>query len=402
MSDIIATIPLASSTTGTFANNSATSGSSNKSRPQLARSQSSNRSFHQQRSTSSRQAKAPTHTMDAATAEATCKKLVAVLALDAGFEGINASALESLTRVFENYTQQMYSIAHSFAELAGRTQPNIHDLQQAFTDMNLNPESLESYVRKASYSKTPLLRGPLQETIAKTQTKKEKKTVLLDSDIEDNSDSEDEDEKETPGATKVTARTIVPDHLPPFPSKHSYKQTPLFVKRPTDPQAIRELNAEQSRLVETNLKRLMAAENKVAMAAHKDTLQQGDIPVTDLLTTIKDEYSEESQESRDLRDMRARTKLEVLPVVNYEYAKRQQSSASTSLSKEPGSKDNNEDSLEAAQDGQSKAEWRKERRRLRKENKILEEMEQNNGTHKRIRSDTSQGRSLLSMDMDRQ
>lgn len=44
----------------------------------------------------------PQHSMDSATAEATCKKLVSVLALDAGYEGITASALESLTRVFEN------------------------------------------------------------------------------------------------------------------------------------------------------------------------------------------------------------------------------------------------------------------------------------------------------------
>lgn len=73
-----------------------------------------------------------------------------------------------------------------------------------------------------------MLRGPLQETIPKTQKKKEKKTVLLDSDIEDNSDSDDEEPSTTsvPGL-KVTARTIVPDHLPPFPSKHSYKQTPV-------------------------------------------------------------------------------------------------------------------------------------------------------------------------------
>ena len=74
---------------------------------------------------------------------------------------------------------------------------------------------------------TPLLRGPLQEMLTKPLKKKEKKTLLLDSDIEDNSDSDDEDEGQTAGSVKVTARTIVPDHLPPFPSKHSYKQTPV-------------------------------------------------------------------------------------------------------------------------------------------------------------------------------
>ena len=43
----------------------------------------------------------PQHAMDSATAAATCKKLVSILALDAGYEGITASALESLTLVFE-------------------------------------------------------------------------------------------------------------------------------------------------------------------------------------------------------------------------------------------------------------------------------------------------------------
>jgi hypothetical protein len=51
--------------------------------------------------------------MDSATAEATCKKLVSVLALDAGFEGITASALESLTRVFENCKQRQCSPSKS-------------------------------------------------------------------------------------------------------------------------------------------------------------------------------------------------------------------------------------------------------------------------------------------------
>lgn len=157
----------------------------------------------------------------------------------------------------------MYSIAHSFAELAGRTRPDIHDLEQAFSDMNLKTSGLDRYIEQASQSskykqrplfyilgalarmlsmsgqltrllynvaiETPLLRGPLQEILAKPERKKEKKTLLLDSDIEDNSDS-DEEEDEKPGTAKVTARTIVPDHLPAFPSKHSYKQTPVSRK----------------------------------------------------------------------------------------------------------------------------------------------------------------------------
>ncbi|KAF9119702.1 hypothetical protein BGW39_000109 [Mortierella sp. 14UC] len=359
--------------------------------------------------------------MDSVTAEATCKKIVSVLALDAGFEGITASALESLTRVFENYTQQMYSIAHSFAELAGRTRPDINDLEQAFSDMNLRSSSLETYIKTASQSKTPLLRGPLQEIIAKPQKKKEKKTLLLDSDIEDNSDSDDE-EDEKPGSAKVTARTIVPDHLPAFPSKHSYKQTPVFVKRPTDPQKIRELNAEQSRLVESNLKKLMAAENKVAMAAaHKDGGSTG--VAADLLLV-----KEEQQESIESIDRRALTKLEALPVVNYEQSKRQQQVSaskrdtaairSTSLlldgqagggGHQRGESHTGEHAATGGGGGQSgsqqlsgKAEWRSERRRLRKEQLAAMEGMEHNLTHKRIRQESAHsGRlKLVSMDVD--
>ncbi|KAF9341101.1 transcription initiation factor TFIID subunit 8 [Linnemannia elongata] len=367
----------------------------------------------------------PQHSMDSATAEATCKKLVSILALDAGYEGITASALESLTRVFENYTQQMYSIAHSFAELAGRTRPDINDLEQAFSDMGLRTSGLDQYIEHASQSKTPLLRGPLQEILAKPERKKEKKTLLLDSDIEDNSDS-DEEEDEKPGTAKVTARTIVPEHLPAFPSKHSYKQTPVFVKRPTDPQKIRELNAEQSRLVESNLKKLMAAENKVAMAAaHKDGSSVAAVSTTADLRLVK----EEPQESIESIDRRALTKLEALPVVNYEQSKRQQQVSASSHRDSAAAATIRSHSLHDMQGGHlrgdshtgsgvdstagagqgsssqqlsGKTEWRNERRRLRKEQLMAMEGMEHNLTHKRIRQESAHsGRlKLVSMDVD--
>ncbi|KAF8985468.1 hypothetical protein BGZ46_004061 [Entomortierella lignicola] len=314
----------------------------------------------------------------------------------------------------------MYSIAHSFSEHAGRTKPNIHDLQQAFNDMNLNPASLESYVKRASNSKTPLLRGPLQETVAKVQKKKEKDVKLLDSDIEDNSDSDDDEPvATTTPETKITARTIVPDHLPPFPSKHSYKRTPVFVKRPTDPQRIRELNAEQSRLVESNLKKLMAAENKVAMAAaHKDGSTAA--VATDLLIV------KEEQESAESIDRRALTKLEALPVVNYEFSKRQP----TSTSSREGSRRQNQSQIHELQGGLHgeslssplnaggnsscsggggggltyKSEWRKERRKMRKEQQSAMEELEHSLNHKRLRQESSHINQfkIVSMDIDPQ
>ncbi|KAF9351009.1 hypothetical protein BGX34_000855 [Mortierella sp. NVP85] len=271
--------------------------------------------------------------------------------------------------------------------------------------MKLHPASLASYVRRASQSRIPLLRGPLQETLAKTQKKKEKKVALLDSDIEDNTDSDDDEPAVTsiPGV-KITARTIVPDHLPPFPSKHSYKQTPVFVRRPTDPQKIRELNSEQSRLIESNLKRLMAAENKVAMAAaHKDGSSVG---VTADLLMVKEE-----QEPAESTDRREPTKLEALPVVNYEFTRRQQQLLASKL------EGNHQVQLLEMQGGHRrgeslssnlgggggvpagsalalKAEWRKGRRRMRQEQESV------NFKRQRQTSDHSNQLRFVSMDVD--
>lgn len=213
----------------------------------------------------------------------------------------------------------------------------------------------------------------------------------------------------------------------------------MYVKRPTDPQKIRELNAEQSRLVESNLKRLMAAENKVAMAAHKDTLQQHQqeiLPVAlgsaDLANAVvvKEEpgLSSSSMEvsalastsmrrmsSAEASDRRAGlTRLEILPVVNYETAKRQQQlsasgrdrhemkgghmrgESSMNVSGSIGEGANNAGGSGAGS-GNSRAEWRTERRRLRKEQSLMEGMD--NSGHKRQRQET-QRMKLVSMEMD--
>lgn len=221
----------------------------------------------------------------------------------------------------------------------------------------------------------------------------------------------------------------------------------VYVKRPTDPQKIRELNAEQSRLVESNLKRLMAAENKVAMAAHKDTLhqhQQEILPVAlgsaDLANAVvvKEEPGLSSSRPLDAvttasanarrmsveADRRA-TKLEILPVVNYETAKRQQQLSASGRDQrhemkgghmrgESGVNSSGSGSGSGAGSigeganasgpsgssaggGNGRAEWRMERRRLRREQNLMEGRD--DSSHKRQRQET-QRMKLVSMEMD--
>ncbi|KAF9971482.1 transcription initiation factor TFIID subunit 8 [Actinomortierella ambigua] len=280
----------------------------------------------------------PSNRMDRATADATCQRLMAVLALNAGFNGSTTSALYHLTSMFEHYTQQLYSVAHAFAEHAGRTQPSVHDLQQALKDVKVDPQELIQYIKKAKESKIPLLKGALKETIPEPKKFKQEVKPVLASDEEELSESEEEplEEEEQqlhekskkkdgaasgPAPRRVPIRKAVPDHLPPFPSKHTYKRTPVYFYRATDPQTIREMNAEQSRLVETNLKRLMAAENKISMAQHKDTLDTLD-PTTGRAGSAMAMSDDDDGPSSSTSKSQAR--LEALPIVNFENARRQQ------------------------------------------------------------------------------
>ena len=62
--------------------------------------------------------------------------------------------------------------------------------------------------------------------------------------------SGDEDRKKT---------TYIPTHLPPFPSRHTYKATAVYSPREADPRRIRELATEEGKLGEEALRKLAGA-----------------------------------------------------------------------------------------------------------------------------------------------
>lgn len=64
---------------------------------------------------------------------------------------------------------------------------------------------------------------------------------------------------ELSGASDKEQRSYIPAHFPPFPSKHTYKATPEFTERETDPRTVRERATEEGRLGEEALRRLIGA-----------------------------------------------------------------------------------------------------------------------------------------------
>ncbi|KAF1924589.1 uncharacterized protein M421DRAFT_424723 [Didymella exigua CBS 183.55] len=65
---------------------------------------------------------------------------------------------------------------------------------------------------------------------------------------------------ELSGRTDKEARAYIPKHFPPFPSKNTYKATPVFTSRENDPRKIREKATEEGILAEQSLRKLMAAQ----------------------------------------------------------------------------------------------------------------------------------------------
>ncbi|KAI9476432.1 MAG: hypothetical protein EXX96DRAFT_577177 [Benjaminiella poitrasii] len=187
----------------------------------------------------------------------TVEKVISIVAKETGFEGIQAQALDYFTNLINAYFENVLNSAHLLAELGNRARPNIHDITRSLENAGVEVSTFKQYlntkvndtqtVRKVNrYFKAQ----PKESTVEKTPQ-------FLPSDNEDSDDEADDN------MTEGGLPTYVPQHLPVFPSKHSFRRTPIYISRPDDPQKVRELNSEQSRTVEENLKKLMSAENDI-------------------------------------------------------------------------------------------------------------------------------------------
>ncbi|CAO0799218.1 unnamed protein product [Mucor circinelloides] len=193
------------------------------------------------------------------------EKVVSIVAKETGFQGIQPQALEAFSSLLDSYLDKMLSSAHLFAELGNRAKPNIHDITRSLENSGVEIASFKDYLHtKVNDTKTAKLKKKYFKT-QKTKSTLESIPNFLPS---DNEDSEDEAEDHT---TEGGMPTYVPRHLPSFPSKHSFRQTPIYINRPDDPQKVRELTSEQSRTVEENLKKLMSAENQLLRQANVDS-----------------------------------------------------------------------------------------------------------------------------------
>ncbi|KAI8876157.1 hypothetical protein K501DRAFT_232514 [Backusella circina FSU 941] len=200
-------------------------------------------------------------------------KLIAIISKEIGFQGIQASALNSFSNALETYLEKMLTSAHLFAELGNRAKPNIHDIARSLETAGIQTSTFEKYLKDTMNHK-----DIVAETNKYMKISESKKSTMEETPEflpSENEDSDEDMDDTTDSASGLPS--YVPPHLPTFPSKHSFRQTPIYIQRPDDPQRVRELNSEQSRTVEENLKKLMSAENQLLRQTGDQTIFESKI-----------------------------------------------------------------------------------------------------------------------------
>lgn len=118
--------------------------------------------------------------------------------------------------------------------------------------------------------------------------------------------------QELSGRADKDTRPYIPKHFPAFPSKHTYKATPVFTNRENDPRKIREKATEEGILAEQSLRKLMAAQKagiqkqnagkrkRSKRMKESDKLWQD--AMTDLLVEEKERDEQDEQRQARLED----------------------------------------------------------------------------------------------------
>ncbi|KUL84205.1 hypothetical protein ZTR_06913 [Talaromyces verruculosus] len=172
-----------------------------------------------------------------------------------GYDTAEPVALDVFRQATEEYILHLASFARNSMIAGRRMQPIPQDFEFALQQSYVGTEELIPFIKASKTEKTlpTLLPSPPPE--------------------------EDEDlfgafsgipvlSKELSGEEERQRISYIPAHFPHFPSKHTYRFTPVFTERETDPRQIRELGMEDSRHGEEALR-------KLARAAFKDTHATG-------------------------------------------------------------------------------------------------------------------------------
>ncbi|CAA7019910.1 unnamed protein product [Microthlaspi erraticum] len=184
---------------------------------------------------------------------AAAKVAVAQVCESVGYEHFKDPALESLAGFAVQYILQLGKTATSFANLNGRSQCNVFDIALALEDFTgdadekkISPEScsavrsvkLKEIIDFVNSSEEIPFPQPLPRFPVAISDGSSKKTMMIPSFV---------DIGETPPGKHI------PLWLPAFPDPHTYKETPMWIERASDPRGDKIEQARQRRKAERAL-----------------------------------------------------------------------------------------------------------------------------------------------------
>ncbi|CAI6333701.1 unnamed protein product [Periconia digitata] len=173
------------------------------------------------------------------------RRAIAVQCKGIGFDSARPEALEQFSGLVDDFMTNFLAEVRKSMSSARRTETVPHDWICGLKSAGINGSSdLESHL---DYGSVPsqLLQPPLASSDT-TEVPPPDLEGLLGPELSGKSDKE--------------SRKYIPAHFPPFPSKHTYKATPVFSHRENDPRSIREKAAEEGIAAEKSLRTLMVAQ----------------------------------------------------------------------------------------------------------------------------------------------
>ncbi|KAG0641736.1 transcription factor TFIID complex subunit 8 C-term-domain-containing protein [Tuber brumale] len=181
----------------------------------------------------------------------------AMILKSVGYNGATTVAQERLRQLAEDHYLRMLRVITLFATSQRRTKPTVVDFEDMLQHMGITLSSLESEMLRMPSKTHTFVLPPSTPPPSPTPDL----ATLLGPELAD---------------TDLQKRSALEDFFPPLPSKHTYKATPLFTERPTEPRVIRERATEEARLAENALRKLLA----VSAHAKNNARIKGDVAVS--------------------------------------------------------------------------------------------------------------------------
>ncbi|UPX12912.1 uncharacterized protein EKO05_0003445 [Ascochyta rabiei] len=173
------------------------------------------------------------------------RRAIAIQCRTLGFESARPDALEEFRGLVDSYMTKFLANVRMSMTSARRTETVAHDWIYALANAGLHGSAaLEPHFDTGEIP--PSILQPQFEPPAPPEPQPISTDALLGPELS--------------GRTDKEARAYIPKHFPPFPSKNTYKATPVFTKRENDPRKIREKATEEGILAEQSLRKLMAAQ----------------------------------------------------------------------------------------------------------------------------------------------